>query len=112
MNATLTTENFGNLSSLKNVGPVTLSNFTLLGIETIQQLAKQDADRLFARLSGLSKDRVDPCVQDIFSAAIHQARTGEALPWWSFSAARKQRQQDVSKDGPTIFVELAPSIRE
>lgn len=93
MTATNTEEEVDSLSSLKNVGPATRRNFTLLGIETTQQLANQNADQLYARLSGLSKDRVDPCVHDVFSATIHQARTGEALPWWSFSAARKQRQE-------------------
>jgi hypothetical protein len=33
----------------------------------------------------------DPCVLDTFAAAIHQARTGEALPWWLFSRARKRQ---------------------
>lgn len=81
------------LSALKNVGPAMRRDFRLLGIETVGQLAKQDADQLYARLSFLSKGRVDPCVHDVFSATIHQARTGEALPWWSFSAARKLRQK-------------------
>lgn len=81
------------LSGLKNVGPATCRNFALLGIETVQQLANQDADQLYTQLSALSNDRVDPCVHDVFSATILQARTGEALPWWSFSAARKLRQK-------------------
>ena len=82
------------LSSLKNVGPATRRDFHLLGIETIEQLAKQDADQLYGRISLISKDRVDPCVHDVFSATIHQARTGEALPWWDFTAARKLRQKN------------------
>jgi hypothetical protein len=31
-----------------------------------------------------------PCVEDVFAAAIHQARTGEALDWWIFSRQRRQ----------------------
>jgi hypothetical protein len=30
-------------------------------------------------------------VWDTFAAAVHQARTGEALPWWHFTAERKRR---------------------
>ena len=93
MTATNTKAKADPLSDLKNVGPATRRNFTLLGIEPVQQLAQQDADQLYAQLSALSKDRVDPCVHDVISATIHQARTGEALPWWSFSAARKLRQK-------------------
>jgi len=58
---------------------------------TVAQLVKQDPDQLYAKLSALSHDRIDPCMHDVFSATIHQARTGEALAWWAFSAARKQR---------------------
>ena len=79
------------LSTLKNVGLATRRDFHFLGIETIEQLAEQDADQLYDQLNSISKDRVDPCVHDVFSATIHQARNGEALPWWSFSAARNLR---------------------
>jgi len=79
------------LSTLKNVGPATRRDFQLLGIESIEQLAKQNADQLYERLSSMSEDRVDPCVHDVFSATIYQAQTGEALPWWKFSASRNQR---------------------
>ncbi|WP_411891664.1 helix-hairpin-helix domain-containing protein [Yoonia sp. SDW83-1] len=49
------------LSSLMNVGPATSRRFHLLKIETISDLAKQEADELFAQLCALSQDRVDPC---------------------------------------------------
>ncbi len=32
-------------------------------------------------------------VHDVFSATVHQARTGEALPWWSFSGGGKQQSE-------------------
>jgi hypothetical protein len=32
-------------------------------------------------------------VHDVLSATINQARTGDALPWWHFSDARKRRQK-------------------
>ena len=89
---TVTSRKKDELSSLMNVGPAIRRQFQLLKIETIAELAKQDADDLFAQLSALSEGRVDPCVHDVFSATIHQARIGEALPWWHFSAARKRRQ--------------------
>ena len=79
------------LSDLRNVGKATLSDLKLLGIDTVAELAGQDADQLYDRLCNLSGTRQDPCVHDVFSAAIHQARTGEALDWWAFTAARKAR---------------------
>jgi hypothetical protein len=33
-------------------------------------------------------------VWDTFAAAIHQAKTGQALPWWHFTRERKRRQAE------------------
>ncbi|MHA1565555.1 MAG: helix-hairpin-helix domain-containing protein [Alphaproteobacteria bacterium] len=82
------------LSALLNVGPMTRGDFRLLGIETVTQLAKQDADQLYLRLESLVGTQVDPCMHDVFTATIHQARTGEPLPWWHFTKARKVRQKN------------------
>jgi hypothetical protein len=81
------------LSSLRNVGKATLADFHLLGIRAAPQLANQDADALYIRLCELTAQRHDPCVHDVFSAAIHQARTGEAVDWWAFTPTRKERQK-------------------
>lgn len=81
------------LSNLRNVGPATRENFRLLGIDTLEQLVEQDAGHLYAKLNATIGVRADPCLYDVFSAAIHQARTGEALPWWHFSTLRKQHQR-------------------
>ena len=81
------------LSDLRNIGKAMLADFALLGITSIQQLAKQDADELYTRLCIMTAARHDPCVHDTFAAAIHQAKTGEALTWWAFTPLRKERQQ-------------------
>lgn len=84
------------LLALANIGPAMRRDFTLLGIETVAQLARQDADALYLKLSALSGQRQDPCVWDTFAAAIHQAKTGEATPWWQWTAVRKKR--DAASD--------------
>ena len=61
------------LLDLRNIGKAMLADFTLLGITTVQQLAKQDADELYARLCIMTASRHDPCVHDTFAAAIHQS---------------------------------------
>jgi nucleotidyltransferase/DNA polymerase involved in DNA repair len=80
------------LARLKNVGKAALADFKILGISTISQLAAQDADALYARLCETTRQRHDPCVHDVFTAAIHQAKTGEAVNWWAYTPARKARQ--------------------
>lgn len=69
-----------------------LRDFDQLGIATVAQLAAQDADDLYLRLCVLTQARQDPCVHDTFAAAIHQAKTREALDWWKMTPARKVRQ--------------------
>jgi len=78
--------------ALANIGPAMRADLERLGIKTVAELALQDADTLYLRLNALSKRRHDPCVWDVFAAAIHQARTGEAKPWWSWTPERKRRQ--------------------
>jgi hypothetical protein len=81
------------LKGLRNVGPAMLRDFATLGITSRAQLARADADELYARLQILTNTRHDPCVWDVFAAAIHQARTGEARDWWTFTPIRKARHR-------------------
>lgn len=81
------------LLALANIGPAMRRDFKLLGIDTVAQLARQDADKLYLKLSALTGSRQDPCVWDTFAAAIHQAKTGEAKPWWAWTKVRKKRRE-------------------
>ncbi len=85
------------LASLKNIGPAMLGDFDLLGINTLDQLAAQEPYALYRRLEKESGQRQDPCVLDTFMAAIHQARTGEALAWWTFTPRRKALHDNLTK---------------
>lgn len=84
------------LSVLRNVGKAALGDFSALGIATVGELAPCNADTLYVELCQRTGFRHDPCVHDVFAAAIHQAKTGEALDWWAFTAARKIRQGNGS----------------
>ena len=79
------------LLELRNIGTAMRADFELLGISSVRQLALADADKLYARIQQLTHTRHDPCVWDTYAAAIHQAKTGEALPWWHFTKVRKVR---------------------
>jgi hypothetical protein len=86
------------LSQLRNIGKAMRQDFDLLGIKSVNQLAKCDADKLYAKIQTLTDTRHDPCVWDTYAAAIHQAQTGEALPWWEFTKVRKARSHSVSPE--------------
>lgn len=77
---------------LRNVGPAARADLAVLGITSIEQLAASDADGLYAELQARTAHRHDPCVWDVFAAAIHQARTGEPRDWWTFTPERKRRE--------------------
>lgn len=81
------------LLKLKNVGKATLGDLELLGITSIKQLAKQNPDDLYMKLQNITGVQQNPCVWDVFAAIIHEAETGEALPWWHFSTIRKNKEK-------------------
>ena len=82
-----------NLEDLISIGPAMLRDFELLGIRSVKQLARQDATRLYHKLCRITGQRVDICCQDVFSAAIAQARNpllpAEQSQWWYWSRLRK-----------------------
>lgn len=83
------------LSDLVSVGPATLKDFSLLGIKSIQALRKENAPGLYRKLCKKTQIKHDPCVEDVFAAAIAQAldpELAEEKKHWSYwSAIRKNR---------------------
>jgi predicted flap endonuclease-1-like 5' DNA nuclease len=96
------------LLALRNVGPAMRRDLELLGIRSRKQLARTSADALYARLQRITGRHPDPCVWDTFAAAIHQSRTGEALPWWHFTRERKAREA-AGRFGPARARTTAPA---
>jgi nucleotidyltransferase/DNA polymerase involved in DNA repair len=83
------------LSDLISVGPAMLRDFEILGISTVKQLARQNPAHLYQKLCDRTGQRVDICCQDVFSAAVAQARNPllppEQCQWWYWSRQRKAR---------------------
>jgi hypothetical protein len=88
---TFTSQTDTELRSLRNVGPTIAGYLVDLGIRSIETLAKQEADNLYRRLQRRIGKACDPCLHDTFSAIIHEARTGEKTPWFTWTAERKRR---------------------
>jgi hypothetical protein len=78
------------LEDLPNVGKATAGDFHVIGIDHPKHLIGQDPFELYEKLCTVSGQRHDPCMIDIFMSAVHFMEGGEALPWWSFTAARKK----------------------
>jgi hypothetical protein len=84
------------LEDLISIGPAMLRDFEMLGIRSMGQLARQNPQRMYARLNRISGQRQDPCVLDVFCAAVAQARNprlpAEQCQWWYWSRKRKRER--------------------
>lgn len=81
------------LEDLISIGPAMLGDFQLLKIRSVEQLARQEPAKLYRKLCRITGERIDICCQDVFSAAIAQARNpllpAEQCQWWYWSRRRK-----------------------
>ncbi len=87
------------LQDLISVGPAMLRDFELLDVKSVDGLARQEPVKMYKRLCRITGERQDPCVLDVFSAAVAQARDPLLPPqqcqWWYWS--RKRKAADAHK---------------
>ena len=87
------------LGDLISIGPAMLRDFEMLGIRSVAQLARQNPQNMYTKLSRLTRERQDPCVLDTFCAAVAQAKNprlpAQQCEWWWWS--RKRKRADSSK---------------
>ncbi|MDX1611505.1 MAG: helix-hairpin-helix domain-containing protein [Candidatus Thermoplasmatota archaeon] len=81
------------LCTIPNVGPATAGDLIRLGIERIEDLADEDPEELYRRLVVMDGHPHDPCVRDVFAAAVAFARDGVVKPWWHYTKLRKARER-------------------
>jgi nucleotidyltransferase/DNA polymerase involved in DNA repair len=90
------------LRDLISIGPAMLRDFELLGIRSVEQLAKQDPQRMYEKLGRVAKQHQDICVLDVFCAAVAQAKNprleAEKCEWWWWSTKRKQQTRKAKEE--------------
>ena len=81
------------LRDLISVGPAIERDFILLGVKSVDELAKREPETLYKQLCRKTGTRQDPCVLDVFRSAVAQARNpklpAEQCQWWYWSRVRK-----------------------
>lgn len=81
------------MRDLISVGPATIEDLKLLGIESVEQLKDCNADVLYKELCLKSGIEHDICSLDVFKAAVAQAKDprlpAEKCNWWYWSKIRK-----------------------
>ncbi len=89
------------LKDLISIGPAMLRDFELLGIRSVEQLAKQDPQHMYEKLGRVARQHQVICVLDVFCAAVAQARNPRLAvakcQWWWWSERRKKRSKDVKR---------------
>ncbi len=72
------------LQDLVSIGPAMLRDFELVGIASVNQLSRQNPEKLYEKLCRITKQPVDICCLDVFRAAVAQAQksrfAGRAMP--------------------------------
>jgi len=81
------------LLELVSVGKKMCADFEMMGIHTVAELARREPAQLYRELCRRTGQRQDPCVLDVFHAAVAQARDPrlplEKCQWWYWSRVRK-----------------------
>lgn len=85
------------LEDIPNVGPATARVLRKLGIRKPEDLEGHDAFEMYDRICKIDNMRYDPCVYDVFMAAIHFQETGQKRTWWSFTKERKKLLAELGK---------------
>ena len=78
------------LEELPNIGKAMADDLRLIDIDHPVKLIGKDAFELYEALNRATGKRQDPCVIDVFMAAVHFMEGGDPLPWWSFTDERKR----------------------
>ncbi len=90
LKTTVRCDDLDQLEQIPNVGPATAEDFRRLGLHHPADLQDQNAYELYDRLCRISGTRIDPCVIDVFLAAVDYMNGGPSTPWWKFTPARKR----------------------
>lgn len=78
------------LEDIPNVGPATAGDLRRLGISSPGDLAGRDPYAMYDELCRLTGQRHDPCVIDVFIAAVRYMEGGPRTGWWKFTEERKR----------------------
>lgn len=83
------------LQKIPNVGPSIAGYLLDVGIRSKDDLIGKDPGELCEALTTMWAMKTDPCLYDVFTAAIAYANGEPARPWWEFSRERKARMEEI-----------------
>jgi len=78
------------LEEIPNVGPSIAAHLRLIGISSPQDLLGKDPYKMYDGLCHATGVRHDPCVIDVFIAAVRFMAGEPSKPWWKYTPERKR----------------------
>lgn len=81
---------FRRLEELPNIGPSIAEDLRQLGVTRPQDLVGRDPFTMYDELCRQTGQRHDPCLLDVFIAAVRFMGGEAAKPWWKYTAERKR----------------------
>lgn len=78
---------------IPNIGSAMEADFRLMGFTVPAELAGRDPYAMYEQLCTLTKCRQDPCVIDVFIAAVRFMEGAKPTPWWHYTEERKKTLQ-------------------
>ena len=86
------------LEQIPNVGPAIARKLRQLGKRSPSDLDGQNPYELYDKLCRLDGTRHDPCLLDVFIAAVDFVGGGPARPWWKYTTERKKQLASRRED--------------
>ncbi|MDY0170541.1 MAG: helix-hairpin-helix domain-containing protein [Thermoguttaceae bacterium] len=78
------------LEDIPNIGPSIAGNLRLIGVHSPKDLAGKDPYTMYGDLCQATGVRHDPCVLDVFIAAVRFMDGKPPKPWWKYTPERKR----------------------
>lgn len=79
-----------NLEDIPNVGPSIAGSLRRIGVHSPKDLAGKDPYTMYDGLCQATGVRHDPCVIDVFIAAVRFMDGEPSKPWWKYTPERKR----------------------
>ena len=87
------------LQQIPNIGPSIAKDLRLIGVQSPQDLLGKDPYEMYEALCNTTGERHDPCVIDVFIAAVRFMGGEPAKPWWKYTPERKQTLAAKAENG-------------
>ena len=87
---TISRSEITDLTKIPNVGPAIAANLRLIGVQSPGDLLGKDPYTMYDDLCRITGVRHDPCVIDVFMAAVRFMAGESAKPWWKYTPERKR----------------------